>query len=352
MALLALLWKKREAGLFFPSLLVAAVFLTHIRVALMLGVFAAIAGGIAFLQGRKEHLKQISAVGAIGAIFASPWLLRVLWVQYDPYGLRITYPVLAGYNDIRRMEEPVLQFITNWPVFVSALILTFVAGLGTKKIRALELILWCISLVGGALLSSTIGFSLWDLKTTLLSLAIPFAGLIGLGVQGLDSVSQNRLRGIVWALVTVFLLIGVVSAVIRFPHLIYTGGTYLKPGDLVVMHWIKNNTSPDTLFLVNFFEFDWQPGWLVGSDAGYWIPLLAQRSSCLPPMVYPMEWGSSLLSLNLDRCRTGRLLESQSNTYAFATVYSIPPALLQLSHNSRPRIIYQLDRIRVFGAAR
>jgi len=352
MALLALLWQRREAKLVFPSLLVAAVFLAHIRVALMLGVFAAIAGGIAFLQGRKEHLKQISAVGAIGAIFASPWLLRVLWVQYDPYGLRITYPVLAGYNDIRRMEEPVLQFITNWPVFVSALILTFVAGLGTKKIRALELILWCISLVGGALLSSTIGFSLWDLKTTLLSLAIPFAGLIGLGVQGLDSVSQNRLQGIVWALVTVFLLIGVVSAVIRFPHLIYTGGTYLKPGDLVVMHWIKNNTSPDTLFLVNFFEFDWQPGWLVGSDAGYWIPLLAQRSSCLPPMVYPMEWGSSLLSLNLDRCRTGRLLESQSNTYAFATVYSIPPALLQLSHNSRPRIIYQLDRIRVFGAAR
>jgi hypothetical protein len=351
MALLAMLWKKREAGLFFPSLLVAAVFLAHIRVALMLGVFVAIAGGIAFLQGRKEHLKQIGAVGAIGAIFASPWLLRVLWVQHDPYGLRITYPVLAGYNDIRRMEEPVLQFVTNWPVFVSALILTFVAGLGTKKIRALELILWCISVVGGALLSSTIGFSLWDLKTTLLSLAIPFAGLIGWECKGWTAFPRIGAGYRLGAGYRIFAH-GVVSAVIRFPHLIYTGGTYLKPGDLVVMHWIKNNTSPDTLFLVNFFEFDWQPGWLVGSDAGYWIPLLAQRSSCLPPMVYPMEWGTSLLSLNLDRCRTGRLLESQSNTYAFATVYSIPPALLQLSHNSRPRIIYQVDRTRVFGAAR
>ncbi|MGB9890187.1 MAG: hypothetical protein ACPLTQ_11020, partial [Anaerolineae bacterium] len=84
LALLALLWKKREAGLVFPSLLVAAVFLAHVRVALMLGVFAAIAGGTALLQGQRESLKQIVLVGAIGTIWVSPWLLRVLWVQYDP----------------------------------------------------------------------------------------------------------------------------------------------------------------------------------------------------------------------------------------------------------------------------
>jgi len=304
MALLALLWKKREAGLFFPSLLVAAVFLTHIRVALMLGVFAAIAGGIAFLQRRKEHLKQIATVGVIGVIFVSPWALRVLWVQYDPYGLRITYPILAGYNDIRRMEEPVLQFITNWPILLSILALTVVAIFSSKKMEVLGLVLWCITMAGGALLSSTIGFSLWDLKTTLLSLAIPFAGLAGLGVQGLKEVLQNQRWIVIRWLVIVFVLIGAISAVIRFPGLIYTGYVYLRPGDLIVMDWIKNNTPPDALFLVNALQFDWQPGWLVGSDAGYWVPLLANRSSVVPPMIYPMEWAFPLLS---QRMEVGRL---------------------------------------------
>jgi hypothetical protein len=362
MALLALLWKKSEADLFFSSLLVAAVFLAHVRVALILGVFAAIVGGIAFLQGRKEHLKQIAAVGAIGAIFVAPWLLRVLWVQYDPYGLRITYPVLAGYNDIRRMEEPVLHFITNWPVLFSILALTVVAIFSTKKTETLGLVLWCIAMVGGALLSSKIGFSLWDLKTTLLSLAIPFAGLAGLGLRGLEEIFNNGWSIIRW-LVIVFVLIVATSALIRFPGLIYTGYIYLRPGDLIVMDWIKNNTPPDALFLVNALQFDWQPGWLVGSDAGYWVPLLAHRDSVIPPMVYPMEWRLPLLYQRLEIARlaiTGRedtildLCKVMAD-YRVTHIFIISRNLT-LMPNALPgaeclRTLYHQDRVWIFGMA-
>jgi hypothetical protein len=366
MALLALLWKKREAGLFFPSLLVAAVFLTHIRVALMLGVFAAIAGGIAFLQRRKEHLKQIATVGVIGVIFVSPWALRVLWVQYDPYGLRITYPILAGYNDIRRMEEPVLQFITNWPILLSILALTVVAIFSNKKMEVLGLVLWCITMAGGALLSSTIGFSLWDLKTTLLSLAIPFAGLAGLGVQGLKEVLQNQRWIVIRWLVIVFVLIGAISAVIRFPGLIYTGYVYLRPGDLIVMDWIKNNTPPDALFLVNALQFDWQPGWLVGSDAGYWVPLLANRSSVVPPMIYPVEWaGTALLPrlevierVSIETVSRGGASQKLCSLLASHGITSIladkswPLAMYSSSKQACFRIVYNQDRIQIFEVVR
>jgi len=43
--------------------------------------------------------------------------------------------------------------------------------------------------------------------------------------------------------------------------------------------------------MVNCIQFDWSPGWIVGIDAGYWIPLLARRATTLPPMTYPLEWG-------------------------------------------------------------
>jgi len=366
MALLALLWQRREAKLVFPSLLVAAVFLAHIRVALMLGVFAAIAGGIAFLQGRKEHLKQIATVGVIGVIFVSPWALRVLWVQYDPYGLRITYPILAGYNDIRRMEEPVLQFITNWPILLSILALTVVAIFSNKKVEVLGLVLWCITMAGGALLSSTIGFSLWDLKTTLLSLAIPFAGLAGLGVQGLKEVLQNQRWIVIRWLVIVFVLIGAISAVIRFPGLIYTGYVYLRPGDLIVMDWIKNNTPPDALFLVNALQFDWQPGWLVGSDAGYWVPLLANRSSVVPPMIYPVEWaGTALLPrlevierVSIETVSRGGASQKLCSLLASHGITSIladkswPLAMYSSSKQACFRIVYNQDRIQIFEVVR
>jgi hypothetical protein len=347
-------------------LLVAAVFLTHIRVALMLGVFAAIAGGIAFLQRRKEHLKQIATVGVIGVIFVSPWALRVLWVQYDPYGLRITYPILAGYNDIRRMEEPVLQFITNWPILLSILALTVAAIFSSKKMEVLGLVLWCITMAGGALLSSTIGFSLWDLKTTLLSLAIPFAGLAGLGVQGLKEVLQNQRWIVIRWLVIVFVLIGAISTVIRFPGLIYTGYVYLRPGDLIVMDWIKNNTPPDALFLVNALQFDWQPGWLVGSDAGYWVPLLANRSSVIPPMVYPMEWASTALlprlevieGVSAETVGQGVTTQELCNLLAVRGITNIftnkswPFAVYKSSEQACFRIVYHQDRIWVFEVVR
>jgi hypothetical protein len=56
----------------------------------------------------------------------------------------------------------------------------------------------------------------------------------------------------------------------------------VEPADEVAMRWIKENTPPDAVFLVNgFLIYD---GYLAaGSDAGWWIPLLAGRQNTMPP---------------------------------------------------------------------
>ena len=46
------------------------------------------------------------------------------------------------------------------------------------------------------------------------------------------------------------------------------------------MNWIETHTPEDAYFLVQSFQY-WYTA--AGSDAGWWIPLLAKRANMLPP---------------------------------------------------------------------
>jgi hypothetical protein len=52
--------------------------------------------------------------------------------------------------------------------------------------------------------------------------------------------------------------------------------------DTRAMAWIRGNTPPEARFLVEGFRTH-QGASAVGSDAGWWIPLLAGRENTMPP---------------------------------------------------------------------
>ncbi len=60
------------------------------------------------------------------------------------------------------------------------------------------------------------------------------------------------------------------------------------PADAKAMNWIMHHTPPDALFLVNMFPA-YGNSLFVGSDGGWWIPLLAKRQTTLPPVTYGSE---------------------------------------------------------------
>jgi hypothetical protein len=60
------------------------------------------------------------------------------------------------------------------------------------------------------------------------------------------------------------------------------------PADAKAMDWIMHHTPPDVLFLVNMFPA-YGDSLFVGSDGGWWIPLLAKRQTTLPPLSYGSE---------------------------------------------------------------
>jgi uncharacterized membrane protein len=57
--------------------------------------------------------------------------------------------------------------------------------------------------------------------------------------------------------------------------------------DIEAIDWIKGNTPSDARFMINVEP--WQYRIYRGSDGGWWIPLLSNRDTILPPVFY--GWG-------------------------------------------------------------
>ena len=58
--------------------------------------------------------------------------------------------------------------------------------------------------------------------------------------------------------------------------------------DIRAAAWIQDNISRDANFLVNTF-LAFNEGVIVGSDGGWWLPLIANRQTMLPPITYIFE---------------------------------------------------------------
>ncbi|NCC33651.1 MAG: hypothetical protein EOM24_16785, partial [Chloroflexia bacterium] len=87
----------------------------------------------------------------------------------------------------------------------------------------------------------------------------------------------------------VTLALGFWGGTMRLHDLDVATHALVQPEDLVAMAWIELHIPEDAHFLVNgFFS---HPASVVGGDAGWWLPLLAQRPSTLPPILYIAEQG-------------------------------------------------------------
>ncbi len=66
--------------------------------------------------------------------------------------------------------------------------------------------------------------------------------------------------------------------------------------DVAAMAWIRAHTPPDALFLINTRY--WQREIYMGTDGGWWIPLLADRRVTLPAIVYRAGSGAYKAAIN------------------------------------------------------
>ena len=80
------------------------------------------------------------------------------------------------------------------------------------------------------------------------------------------------------------------------------GHRMVTASDMQAFEWIRNNTPADARFLVQSHPL-YEGTMIVGTDAGWWIPLMTGRQTNVPPMTYgseqsiPADWGTTINKL-------------------------------------------------------
>lgn len=284
---------KGWRSLSLAAVAVAGLSLTHYRVLVFYGAFAAVYALFATWQHRRDRPALLALWKRLGILLGAmlflvlPWVPR-LW-QFKAAALFSGETSWQGTPGLNVMSTGLLWFPGMRPLYYLAG-LGVVAGLLRRRWTPVLILLW----VGGlwTLVNLPWGGNRgsWLLPNSALAIAafLPVALLIA----ELASALWDGARRIPWpvvarwlgpALAAAALVLGLIGAW-RIVPIVNEQTVLATTDDLAAMQWIRTNTPPDARFLAN--AVPWQLGLYRGSDAGWWIPLLTGRRCTLPPVLY------------------------------------------------------------------
>ncbi len=282
---------NRRTVLFPLVVVLAGLAVTHYRV-ILFAAAGALAWGLWGLwrwrHDRAAAFRRTVAFGGAGLaafILVAPWLWHVrtgrlptiaagfvqqnssparveiqVWHQVSqfmplPLGLVGLLALLVAWRHARAFAVP----LTLWMGFTFLITNPFLVGLpGTGMITNFALVIALYMPV--ALLAGWLAASAWARlcrRTWRAALVLLFCGAAGYG-----TFQQLRIVQPFFQMVT--------------------------PADLAAFEWIRANTPPDARFLVNGF-LAYNNSVVVGSDAGWWLPLYTRRANTIPPLLYAAE---------------------------------------------------------------
>lgn len=320
------LWRLHTVptrGHWFTTVLLAAgLILIHIRVALFGLTFAVVLWVLLVARRAWHTLIRWTAAGIATVLATSPWFYtlassrqfnRMLqlptqerlegWASYNeipwhlvwiPHNHELLALATAGISGLAGWGDP-----AQWIRVASGIWLLSIVGLLVWRRRrgvaapATDTQLWpafgllagwvvltafLLNLSAFGLPPITIAHNSAGVITLFLPLCCAGAGL--LAWAGGELLPDRFARGATAALVV---LIGTWGAH-SMTDIVNPATVLAEPADVQALHWIEENTPPDARFAVNVWL--WQGRTYAGSDGGYWIEVLTDRDSILPPALY------------------------------------------------------------------
>lgn len=295
------------------ALLTASMMLTHYLVtlfaALLVGAYLVIMFAVRWPAWRGQEGSAARAhkwdgimipsriagrallVVGLALLLAAPWLANTL----GGYLLR-NVAASSGASSSTSVAPAGLAPIDSgavMPVLLGLAVLGAVFALARREWRVGMLAVWALLLIG-VTQPYVLGLPGTGVVTTLAAYIALYLPLLPLAAYALATplealARRSNVLAVGIATVAVF---GLSVWGLRWQQ--YAVDPYFqhfRPADARAMQWIRDNTAPGDRFLVNMLPA-YNETLLVGTDGGWWIPLLAGRQTSLPPVTYGSERSS------------------------------------------------------------
>ena len=287
--------------LLVAGVLLAGLALTHYRITVFAILFLLAA---MFMEVRWRRLGpvfyKLFLLALLSAGLVLPWGLNVLSGKlialieaYATTPAADQSAALIQYNAIAPLET-----FLPIPVWIFFGLSAIWALIGRHKRAALILVWWAlILLTANPGLLGLPGAGILTNFAVFLGAYIPASILISTviseGFPIILAYSQGFVRrrwrwAVVVGVLEIVLLLTAFGTVARFDDINVRRHSLVMHADRIAATWLSENTNEDSLILVNSF-FTVGEGSVVGSDAGWWLPYLADRNTTLPPITYSSE---------------------------------------------------------------
>lgn len=366
----------RRGALTLAGVVLAGLFLTHYRVVLFAACFVP---ALLLFEGRAVPWRgwagRLALLGVVAGLLVAPWALNLFGSRL--LALAASIAAVAGEPDAQATRVAAIAINNNigeltryLPLLVWLLLPLALTWAAWRRARGVLLVaLWwfcCLLLVNphwfGLPGAGTItNFAL------LIAAYIPASVLLGCAGAWLLLPLLARWQGALLAGALLLVLAGWgvsqrADDVQPEPHALATRA------DLRAAAWIASETPADAHFLVHtFFAHE---AVVVGTDGGWWLPLLAHRTTMLPPASYDSEQGpqpayqswvnqlpATIQAEGLDDPATLALLQARGITHVYIgqqhgrVTYTGAPTLTPTELLASPHfhLRYHQDRVWIFA---
>jgi hypothetical protein len=299
------LWKAIESktrawGLIILSwIAMAGLALTHYRVLIFALIFII---ALYLVSARRKNLVILLTntilIGFGAGLLFLPWFIRVFEgyiLAILGYQLTITS---ASVSDPTRFSSLLNNLNVYLPLWIWYLIpVLLITGLCLRRKGILIIgVWWFLSfLAANPYLLGLPGEDAIGSFTFFITAYMPAGLILGAAAGWVMANNQvnhpDKKRTILSLLIFILVFVTCIWGTIqRISDIHPSNHSLATRADVRAYQWIRTNTPADSLFLVNNF-IAYGGNAIVGSDGGWWIPLLAHQQTILPPLNYGSERG-------------------------------------------------------------
>jgi hypothetical protein len=318
-AIIVIIWlnlDSKEVRFRWNSLIwlgLAGLSLTHYRVTLFIPLFYITYFLLRFRDiGALDLIKRIllHLIGVV--VIITPWIIRIFeGTLPDIFETQIT-TAASEPSHASQAVNSIGNIAGYLPVYVWILvIISIIWGIWQRNKKSNIFSLWWIMILLAANPNwlRLPGTGILTNFAVFIAAYIPASVIIASGATGVlskvkiihserqidrprDEDGRDKQKYLIWSgLISITLI--VISLLYVRPRIRAvqpTAHTLLTRPDMRAGSWIDQNLPSDAKFLVNSF-FAYGDTLVVGSDGGWWLPLLTNRDTSQPPLTYGSEQG-------------------------------------------------------------